>query len=130
MCTGSAPWPYITAGILWSRRILRAAPLPNCVRFCATSLLSDTKTPVDLRVRGCGGPRRGAQHGGLHRVDHGRCRPKPCGVPRRGTPESLGDASGQREIRLVVLIGRLTSSLSPAAQFARPAELTEPDSSD
>jgi hypothetical protein len=45
MCTGSVPWPYITAGILWSRRILRAAPLPNCVRFSATSLWSDTSTP-------------------------------------------------------------------------------------
>jgi hypothetical protein len=29
MWIGLAPWPYMTAGILWSRRILRAAPLPN-----------------------------------------------------------------------------------------------------
>src|SRR6187200_582297 len=42
MCTGSLPWPYMTAGILLSRRILRAAPLPNWVRVSATSLLSDT----------------------------------------------------------------------------------------
>src|SRR5450759_5753440 len=40
MWTGSVPWPYMTAGILCSRRMLRAAPLPNVVRVVATSLLS------------------------------------------------------------------------------------------
>src|SRR6476661_6292055 len=84
MCTGSAPWPYITAGILLSRRILRAAPLPNWVRIWATSLVSDTSFSwccsgclgVAHAGRGtahtsliclvgfwCGGPRRGARHG-------------------------------------------------------------------
>src|SRR6476661_7116320 len=96
MCTGSAPWPYITAGILLSRRILRAAPLPNWVRIWATSLVSDTSFSwccsgclgVAHAGRGtahtsliclvgfwCGGPRRGARHGPMrtehHRVDHG-----------------------------------------------------------
>src|SRR6476661_2502595 len=53
MCTGSVPWPYMTAGMLPARRIFRAAPLPKSVRFSATSLvLSDTGTP---EVLGCGG---------------------------------------------------------------------------
>ena len=40
MWTGSVPWPYMTAGILCSRRMVRAAPLPNVVRASAMSLFS------------------------------------------------------------------------------------------
>src|SRR4051794_10608436 len=40
MCTGSVPWPYITAGIRPARRTWRAAPLPNVVRVSAVSLVS------------------------------------------------------------------------------------------
>ena len=62
MCTGSLPWPYITAGILLSRRILRAAPLPNWVRASATSLLSDTCAPGEWKSDRAVGPRRGTWH--------------------------------------------------------------------
>src|SRR6478752_3386848 len=62
MCTGSLPWPYITAGILLSRRILRAAPLPNWVRVSATSLLSDTCAPGESKSDEAVGPRRGTWH--------------------------------------------------------------------
>src|SRR6478609_3289315 len=66
MCTGSVPWPYMTAGMLPARRILRAAPLPKSVRFSATSLvLSDTGVSWGSRVRRSlgGRPRRGTTRG-------------------------------------------------------------------
>src|SRR6476661_3907206 len=118
MCTGSAPWPYMTAGILWSRRILRAAPLPNCVRFSATSLrsVSDTGTPVgDSRMRWAS--TRGAARR-PHRVESRTRRLAPCGVPRRGNPESLGDARGQREIRLVGSHRRAVGAFAPELPHA------------
>ena len=51
MCTGSVPWPYMTAGMLPSRRTARAAPLPKDVRIVATSLLSDMGVLLHCVVR-------------------------------------------------------------------------------
>jgi len=42
MCRGSVPWPYRTAGTFLSRRMRRAAPLPNSVRGSADKRTSDT----------------------------------------------------------------------------------------
>src|SRR5829696_8780523 len=121
MWTGAVPWPYMTAGILWSGRMRRAAPLPNWVRASATSLVSDTGAPGTWeRERASRSPTRDvapndrrANGPRIHRI----CVPPAsitdastarggqpdssgrCDVPRRGNPPSLGDVRRHVEIR-------------------------------
>src|SRR5919107_2252148 len=80
MCTGSVPWPYITAGIWLARRILRAAPLPNVVRLWACRVRSVTAGSPGCGVAAARGS--GARDGGR---STGRASTR--GAARRGAPE-------------------------------------------
>ena len=110
MWTGSVPWPYITAGIWWARRMRRAAPLPNSVRVWATSLVSDM---VSLLVGRCLRRPGGAQ----------AVRKKPDGAVGlgRGTRHDTGRsrAAARREPGATASITDLgLVLLSPAASLA------------
>ena len=80
MWTGSVPWPYSTAGTLASRRIRRAAPLPNSVRDSACSLVSDMRVEllnVGSSVRVPAGEERasGLATASITESPHGSCGP-------------------------------------------------------
>ena len=126
MCRGSVPWPYRTAGTLLSRRMRRAAPLPNSVRDSAVIRTSDTAGVLLVTTNRCGGQGCGARAGVLHvpdhRVDHGGRRASLAGQPRKssrapGDDPNFGSYAGQPA-------PRRSSAASPrTAAGSRPAAL-------
>src|SRR5674476_1281649 len=91
MCTGSAPWPYSTAGTWCAQRRRRAAPLPNSERCVALRVTWSAMVILLNLVCRCGLPRRSSSEGGpsRSRVAGNRA------APRRGNPHRLPDGHGR-----------------------------------
>src|SRR5688500_16981248 len=91
MCVGSMPEPYSTAGTLSARRMRRAAPLPNSVRFSAAILISATgwmllgSSGQSVSDRGDTGARHGTHQWSTLSITAWDLSPGP----RRGNPQSL-----------------------------------------